>query len=67
MSEEKGFGIFRKPGHGMIGLALFDFFKGGMSVDSQYLMVGDSPEDEQCAAAAKIDFLWADQWRKQYG
>ncbi|MFN6460806.1 MAG: polynucleotide kinase [Nostoc sp. DedVER02] len=60
------FASFRKPGHGMIELVTSEFLKGGMSVDSSYLMVGDRPEDEQCAAAAGIDFLWAHIWR-QYG
>ncbi|MDL4812753.1 HAD-IIIA family hydrolase [Actinomadura opuntiae] len=26
-------------------------------------MVGDRPEDEQCAAAAGVDFQWAEDWR----
>jgi D-glycero-D-manno-heptose 1,7-bisphosphate phosphatase len=60
------FANFRKPGHGMIELVTSEFLKRGMSVDSSYLMVGDRAEDEQCAAAAGIDFLWADKWR-QYG
>lgn len=29
------------------------------------LMVGDRPEDEQCAEMAGIDFLWAKEWRAQ--
>lgn len=28
------------------------------------LMVGDRPEDEQCARAANVGFLWAHQWRE---
>lgn len=31
------------------------------------LMVGDRPEDEQCAALAGLDFQWAADWRKQAG
>lgn len=27
------------------------------------LMVGDRPEDEQCAKAAGLDFVWAAEWR----
>lgn len=58
------FANFRKPGCGMVELIIREFLKGGMSpTHSTYLMVGDRPEDEQCAAAAGIDFLWADQWR----
>ncbi|MBW4674718.1 MAG: polynucleotide kinase [Desmonostoc geniculatum HA4340-LM1] len=57
------FASFRKPGCGMIELAIREFLKGGMSLNSTYLMVGDRPEDEQCAAAAAINFLWADRWR----
>lgn len=29
------------------------------------LMVGDRPEDEQCAKAAGLDFMWAAEWREQ--
>lgn len=29
------------------------------------LMVGDRPEDEQCAASAGLDFQWAVDWRSQ--
>ena len=29
------------------------------------LMVGDRPEDEQCAKLAGLDFQWAPDWRKQ--
>jgi len=29
------------------------------------LMVGDRPEDEQCAKLAGLDFQWAIDWRKQ--
>jgi len=31
------------------------------------LMVGDRPEDEQCAQAASLDFTWAAEWRAQVG
>lgn len=31
------------------------------------LMVGDRPEDEQCAGLAGLDFQWAADWRKQAG
>ena len=29
------------------------------------LMVGDRPEDEQCAKGAGLDFQWATEWRAQ--
>lgn len=29
------------------------------------LMVGDRTEDEQCAEAAGVDFMWAAKWRSQ--
>jgi D-glycero-D-manno-heptose 1,7-bisphosphate phosphatase len=29
------------------------------------LMVGDRPEDEQCARLAGLDFQWAADWRAQ--
>jgi D-glycero-D-manno-heptose 1,7-bisphosphate phosphatase len=31
------------------------------------LMVGDRPEDEECANLAGLDFLWAPEWRAQAG
>ena len=52
------FGSFRKPGEGMIKLALQQFDKVG-----ECLYAGDRPEDEQAAAAAGVPFVWADQWR----
>jgi phosphoglycolate phosphatase-like HAD superfamily hydrolase len=45
---------WRKPDDGMIWIAM-DF---GDS-PSDVLMVGDSPEDEQAAAKAGVDFQWA--------
>jgi len=29
----------------------------------EYLIVGDRPEDQQCAANANIPFMWAEEWR----
>jgi D-glycero-D-manno-heptose 1,7-bisphosphate phosphatase len=29
------------------------------------LMVGDRPEDEECANRAGLDFMWAKEWRQQ--
>lgn len=54
------FGSFRKPGAGMIRLAL------GIVNPSECWMIGDRPEDEQCAAAANINFMWADVWRDRF-
>lgn len=51
------FGSFRKPGAGMINLALRQF-----DVE-QSLYVGDRPEDEQAATAAGVPFMWAHDWR----
>lgn len=44
--------------HGLSGLT------GEVYPTSLALMVGDRPEDEQCAAAAGITFLPADRWRE---
>ncbi|YAF99499.1 MAG: HAD hydrolase-like protein (plasmid) [Nodularia sp. CChRGM 3473] len=52
---------FRKPGAGMVQKAINDL---GKIIDAKSsLFVGDRPEDEQCAAAANIPFLWAADWR----
>lgn len=53
---------FRKPGSGMIMLAI-DSFEG--SPDDCW-MVGDREEDALAAAAAGVDFLWADAWRERF-
>jgi len=46
----------RKPGAGMIELAT----KGFSDLDiAQSWMIGDRPEDQQCAEAAGIKFVWA--------
>ena len=29
-------------------------------------MIGDRPEDEQAATAARIGFMWADIWREKF-
>lgn len=34
---------------------------------SMALMVGDRPEDEECARLANIEFQWAAEWRAQAG
>lgn len=53
------FGNFRKPNPGMINFAL----KYSRKKPEQILMVGDRPEDQQAAANAGIDFMWAEDWR----
>jgi D-glycero-D-manno-heptose 1,7-bisphosphate phosphatase len=50
---------YRKPGTGMIDRALF-YLK---ESPTEILMVGDRPEDEQCAKNANIPFMWAHDWR----
>ena len=54
------FGNFRKPNTGMVrfGLGYFGW------TPSEVLMVGDRPEDKQCAMSANIPFMWASVWRK---
>ena len=56
------FPSFRKPGSGMVEL-IIDLM-GSKAEECQ--MIGDRPEDEQCAAAADIPFMWADIWRNQF-
>ena len=53
---------FRKPGAGMVNLAV-----GSYQIekrDSWY--IGDRPEDEQCATAAGISYMDADIWRDRF-
>jgi D-glycero-D-manno-heptose 1,7-bisphosphate phosphatase len=44
----------RKPNHGMILIA-----STGLSDLSDCWMIGDRPEDQQCAEAAGVKFVWA--------
>lgn len=55
------FDSFRKPGAGMIKLAFHHFEFENIT---EFLYVGDRPEDEQAAAAANIPFMWAHDWRQ---
>lgn len=58
---------FRKPDCGMIIYACGGKFTCDVAIKDLYsecLMVGDRPEDQQCAANAKIPFMWAEDWRK---
>ncbi|MFM6668883.1 MAG: hypothetical protein ACKPJO_01895, partial [Dolichospermum sp.] len=51
------FGNFRKPHPGMLnyGKTLYTNYA--------YMMVGDRPEDKQCADNANVHFMWAEDWR----
>lgn len=58
--------LFRKPNPGMINFLAANLYgstlwRGDLSV----LYVGDRPEDQQAARAAKVDFLWASDWIKR--
>jgi len=62
---------FRKPGIGMISLARQNHSLpvsqlGSFAPFRDSWMVGDRPEDEQCAKAAGIDFMPADIWRDRF-
>lgn len=57
----------RKPSPGLIIESAIDL---GRRHDEFYppymgLMVGDRPEDEQCAQLAGLDFQWAADWRAE--
>lgn len=57
------YGNYRKPGPGMLELAMQ---KEGKAFE-RYLYVGDRPEDEKAAnQVAGTRFMWADDWRGQY-
>ena len=52
--------LFRKPDIGMLAMCEFEAFNAGLIVDwDKSLMVGDRPEDEECAKRAAIGFAWA--------
>lgn len=63
LSGSKRYGNFRKPNPGMFifGLGYFDTDE----KPEQALMVGDRIEDQQAASNANIQFMWAEEWRKQ--
>lgn len=60
-SKSPGSGTFRKPGPGMLNLAIEKYHP------DTTLMVGDSPEDRAAARAARIRFQQAQSWRQMYG
>lgn len=54
--DQSEFGSFRKPGGGMLKLALQgDYF-------NRKIMVGDRQEDCAAAAEAGVEFIWASDW-----
>jgi D-glycero-D-manno-heptose 1,7-bisphosphate phosphatase len=57
----------RKPSPGLIVAAAEDLYDcyGEHYPSHLGLMVGDRPEDEQCAKLAGLDFTWASEWRAQ--
>lgn len=59
----------RKPLPGLIIEAAHDLgeFYGEYYPPYMALMVGDRPEDQECARLANIEFQWAKDWRAQAG
>ena len=60
----------RKPSPGLIiegALDLAQIHEGEIYPPYMGLMVGDRPEDEQCAKLAGLDFQWAKDWRALAG
>lgn len=60
----------RKPSPGMLieaSLTLADRCRDEIYPPYMSLMVGDRPEDEECARIASVDFQWAAEWRAQAG
>jgi D-glycero-D-manno-heptose 1,7-bisphosphate phosphatase len=59
----------RKPSPGMIIEAALDLGHAYGEIYPPYmgLMVGDRPEDQECARLAGLDFQWAADWRSQAG
>jgi D-glycero-D-manno-heptose 1,7-bisphosphate phosphatase len=58
----------RKPSPGLLIEAALDLagkHRGEIYPPYMALMVGDRPEDEECARIAGIDFQWAADWRAQ--
>ena len=56
--------LFRKPNSGMIDLLATNPYGNTLwRGDVEVLFVGDRPEDQGAAANAKVDFMWADEWR----
>ncbi|HEY9879388.1 MAG TPA: HAD-IIIA family hydrolase [Leptolyngbyaceae cyanobacterium] len=61
-SKTKWSGQYRKPGAGMLNLAMVRHEHS--PENTRY--VGDRPEDEVAARRAKVQFQWAKQWIEQH-
>lgn len=57
-------GTYRKPGEGMLVRAMVEYSP--ETQNSQHWMIGDRQEDELCAVAAGVNFVWADIWRHRF-
>jgi D-glycero-D-manno-heptose 1,7-bisphosphate phosphatase len=59
----------RKPAPGLLIESALDLARqlGEYYPPHMGLMVGDRPEDEECARLAGLDFQWAAEWRAQAG
>jgi D-glycero-D-manno-heptose 1,7-bisphosphate phosphatase len=60
----------RKPSPGLIIESAFNMMRDYPGEDYPPhlgLMVGDRPEDQECARLAGLDFQWAAEWRAQAG
>lgn len=57
---------YRKPRDGMIWQALCEFDPYGKTNIKDHWYIGDREEDDLCAAAAGINFMWADVWRDRF-
>lgn len=58
---EDGWG-YRKPDAGMIHLAATE---NAVDLKASW-MIGDRKEDGECAVAARLNFMWAETWRKRF-
>jgi D-glycero-D-manno-heptose 1,7-bisphosphate phosphatase len=61
-TNELVYDSFRKPGSGMLKIAIDSLG----DYPEEVLFVGDSPEDEAAAVGAAVDFIWASVWRQQF-
>lgn len=61
-SKAQGSGQYRKPGAGMLNLAMARL--NHTPENSWY--VGDRPEDEAAALRARVKFQWAEEWIEQH-
>lgn len=61
-SKSKWSGHYRKPGAGMLQLAIARH----QELPANCLYVGDRPEDEQAARRANVAFQWAWEWTEHH-